>query len=81
MKKVVSLILTLVFVVGMCSTAAFATGGDVNNDNTVNSADLLALEQHILGVNVIDCLKAFKSFSLASTFDKAVTSSAMIVSL
>ena len=54
MKKVVSLILTLVFVVGMCSTAAFAAGGDVNNDNTVNAADLLALEQHILGVNVID---------------------------
>lgn len=54
MKKVVSLILTLVFVVGMCSTAAFAAGGDVNNDNTVNATDLLTLEQHILGVNVID---------------------------
>lgn len=44
MKKVVSLILTLVFVVGMCSTAAFAAGGDVNNDNTVNATDLLTLE-------------------------------------
>ena len=54
MKKVVSLILTLVFVVGMCSTAAFAAGGDVNNDNTVNATDFLTLEQHILGVNVID---------------------------
>ena len=54
MKKVVSLILTLVFVVGMCSTAAFAASGDVNNDNTVNATDLLTLEQHILGVNVID---------------------------
>ncbi len=54
MKKVVSLILTLIFVVGMCSTAAFAAGGDVNNDKTVDAADLLALEQHILGVTVID---------------------------
>ncbi len=54
MKKVISLALTLAFVVGMCSTVAFAAGGDVNNDKVVDSADLLALEQHILGIAELD---------------------------
>ena len=54
MKKALSFILTLAVVVGMCSTVAFASGGDVNNDNTIDASDLLTLEQHVLGITVID---------------------------